>query len=158
MTVAFWKKSDDPWDRKPGTKPTVVRETGEPKKKTLDALKKWNEDRKAAAREAEYARRLPPEKCPWCGKEMEQGYMVGGRDTTHWYPGVLTTKAAWLGGPREERLDLLDEGHFINYKTVWLCRECKKMTFDMPKPPEMFDPFADQTAGETTEEREEGET
>ena len=155
--MAFWKKSEDPWDRKPEKKPVHTQETEEPREKPLETLKKWNEDRKAAAREKENARRLPPEKCPWCGKDMEQGYMVGNRDTVNWYPGVLTTKAAWLGGPREERLAVCDEGGFISYKTVWLCRDCKKMVFDMPKPPEVYDPFPSRDAEEATKEQEEGD-
>ncbi|MCI9300313.1 MAG: hypothetical protein HFF94_05975, partial [Oscillibacter sp.] len=83
--MPFWKQSEDPWDQKPD-KPR--REPKEPQANPLDSLKAWNEERKAKAKEKEEARRLPPEPCPWCGKEMEQGFLTGGRDSVRWYPGV----------------------------------------------------------------------
>jgi len=155
--MPFWRKSEDPWDKKDGiSKPP--KEPKEPKENPVDTLKAWVEDRKAEAKEREEARRLPTEKCPWCGKDMEQGNMLGGRDSVLWYPGILTTKDAWFGGgPREERLQLCDEGGFTSYKTVWLCRDCKKMVFNMPDPPTVYDPFADTSETEKTKEEEESE-
>ena len=36
---------------------------------------------------------IPPEKCPWCGKDMEWGYIDGGRDYSvmwrNWRPRGL---------------------------------------------------------------------
>ena len=132
--MPFWKQSEDPWDQKPD-KPR--REPKEPQVNPLDSLKAWNEERKVRAKEKEEAKRLPPEKCPWCGKDMEQGYMIGQRGTTQWYPGLLTPKnarrAAWSASVNLDGLAILDEGNFVAYKTVWLCRNCKKMVFDMPE-------------------------
>ena len=150
--MPFWKQSEDPWDRKPD-KPR--REPKEPLANSLDSLKAWNEERKAK----EKAKSLPPEPCPWCGKDMEQGYMMGGRGIT-WYSGVLTTKAAWIGDFSKEHFDLADEGAFTKYKTVWLCRECKKMVLDMPEPPEplgTYDALAHLTGKAPPEEENEEE-
>ncbi len=103
--MPFWKQSEDPWDQKPD-KPR--REPKEPQANPLDSLKAWNEERKAKAKEKEEARRLPPEPCPWCGKEMEQGFLTGGRDSVRWYPGVH--KFDPLRALDGNALDLLDEG------------------------------------------------
>ena len=87
--MAFEKKSQDPWDRKPETRkapPVPAPETSKPpesKKGPLGSLRAWNERRRA---EKEEARRLPPESCPWCGQEMEQGYLYTGRDKIYWSP------------------------------------------------------------------------
>lgn len=148
--MPFWKQSEDPWDRKPDKRWPAPREDKEPQANPLDSLKQWNEDRKTRAKEKEEAKRLPPEKCPWCGKDMEQGYMMGGRDAVCWYPGVY--KFDLVRGLGGDSIDLLNDGSgWTRYKTVWLCRGCKKMTFDMPDPPE--DPFASwPESGESKEE------
>ena len=133
--MPFWKQSDDPWDRKPD-KPRP--EPKEPKANPLDTLKQWNEDRKAEAREKEEAKCLPSEKCPWCGKDMEQGYLIGGRGI-YWYSGIPTakalTKAGWLGPRLNDAFRIDDEGDFFTsvYKTAWLCKACKKVAFNMPE-------------------------
>lgn len=153
--MPFWKQSEDPWDRKPD-KPRP--EPKGPQANPLDSLKQWNEDRKAKAREKEEAKRLPPEPCPWCGTEMEQGFFTGGRDGVHWYPGIY--KADLLRGlDSTGRIDVLDEGGIWSgcYKTVWLCRDCKKAVFHMPDPPESDDPFAPQPETEETKEEEASE-
>ena len=130
--MAFWRRSEDPWDRDPAKK--RVKREREPAENPLDALKNWNEERKAkaAAKRAELEA-LPKETCPWCGEEMERGYFQGGRDRITWTPGFLTTKAAWLGPSkeaRERRLRVYDEGDFTTYKTVWYCRGCEKMVIN----------------------------
>mgnify|MGYP001028165784 FL=1 len=159
--MAFWKKSEDPWDWDPSKKRPAPRpaEPQEPRENPLDSLKAWNEERKAKAKEKEEAKRLPPEKCPWCGKDMEQGYMMGGKGV-HWYSGVLTTRAAWIGDSSKEEIRLDHEGILAMYKTVWLCRECKKMVLDMPEPPEplgTYDALAHLTGKAPPEEENEEE-
>lgn len=128
--MPFWKQSEDPWDRKPG-KPTPPKE---PKADPLDTLKQWNEERKAKAKEQEEAKRLPPESCPWCGKEMEQGFLLTGGDPIRWYPGVY--KTAWIMRDRAGSFRVDTEGDFALYKVAWLCRDCKKLTLAMPEPEE----------------------
>ena len=125
--MAFWNKGEDPWDVKP--KPVSVPDPdrdGEPDT-LLDSLKAWNKERKE-----EKARRetpLPPEKCPWCGGEMEQGFLSGGRGVV-WSRGVPDTKTKWLGAGHGNTLRVDDEGVLLTYKTAWLCPACEKMTFD----------------------------
>ena len=151
--MPFWKQSEDPWDRKPDKAP---REPKEPQANPLDSLKAWNEERKAKAKEKEEARRLPPEPCPWCGKEMEQGFLTGGRDGVRWYPGIY--KFDLIRGLDGDAMDLLDEySGWSRYKTVWLCRDCKKAVFNMPDPPEDYGPFAAPAETEETKEEEESE-
>lgn len=153
--MPLWKQSDDPWDQQPKKRSP---ETKESKGRPLDAIKAWNEDRKAAARKKEEAKRLPPEKCPWCGKDMEQGFLLGGRDGTRWYPGVY--KFTPLRALNSEAMDVLDDGGgFASYKITWLCQDCKKAVFDMPVPPECHDyPYSSQTGRDTEEEQKEEES
>lgn len=63
--MAFWKQSDDPWDRRPEKRRP---EAKEPQADLLDSLKQWNEDRKAAAREKEEAKRLLRSLVPGAGR------------------------------------------------------------------------------------------
>lgn len=129
--MPFWKQSEDPWDRKPDKRRPAPREDKDPQANPLDSLKAWNEERKARAKEKEEAKRLPPEKCPWCGKDMEQGFLTGGRDGTRWYPGIY--KHDPFRGLSGEAIDVLDDSSgFACYKITWLCRECRKMVFNMP--------------------------
>lgn len=152
--MAFWKKSEDPWDQKPD-KRREPREIKEPQANPLDSLKSWNEDRKA--KEKEEAKRLPPEKCPWCGKDMEQGFLAAGRDPVRWYPGVY--KFEFFRGLDGDAIDICNEGGFSGYyKTAWLCRECGKMIFDIPESERVYDFPESQDAGtEETQEEEESE-
>ena len=153
--MPFWKQSEDPWDRRPD-KPRP--EPKDPQANPLDSLKAWNEERKARAKEKEAATRPPPEPCPWCGTEMEQGFFTGGRDGVHWYPGIYKHDP-FRGLDSAGRIDVLDEGSIWSgcYKTVWLCRDCKKMVLDMPDPPETYDPFAPRPETEETKEEEASE-
>lgn len=125
--MPFWKQSDDPWDRKP---PKQFTEPREPRENPLDTLKTWNDQRKTAAKEKEEARRLPPEKCPWCGKDMEQGYLHGGRGTLYWTPGVKPGLREALIGPSNDAFQLDCEGVYNVYVTAWHCPECKKLMID----------------------------
>lgn len=153
--MPFWKQSEDPWDRKPEKRRP---EPKEPKENPLDSLKAWNEERRAKAKEKEEAKWLPPEPCPWCGKDMEQGFLLGGRDGVRWYPGIYKTDLL-RGLDSTNKIDVLDEGGLWSglYKTTWLCRDCKKAVFTMPDPPEVFDPFVPQPETEETNEEEESE-
>lgn len=173
--MAFWNKREEPWDYDPAKeREKRERAAREPLENPLDTLRDWNEKRKAdaAAREAAQAAE-PAERCPWCGRDMERGYITG-RDGVIWTPGRMTARAAWLGPPkevRERRLRLDDEGELCSWKTVWYCRDCERMTLDArgAKAPGSFwaeeavDPFpkeetAAQDAEEETKNEEEEET
>lgn len=153
--MPFWKQSEDPWDRKPD-KPRA--EPKDPQANPLDSLKAWNEERKAKAKEKEEAKRLPPEKCPWCGKDMEQGFLATGRDPVRWYSGVY--KFEFFRGLDGNAIDVCNEGGAFSgyYKTAWLCRECGKIVFDIPESERVYDfpiPQDDETAETKEEERSE---
>ena len=64
--------------------------------------------------------------CPFCGREMEVGFLQGGRFLL-W--AVRRHKISLL--PREEDV-LLAENHwnFVTVKDAYLCRNCKKVLFD----------------------------
>lgn len=129
--MPFWKKPEDPWDIDPSKKRKA--EEREPRENPLDTARAWNEKRKAdaAARAAELDA-LPREKCPWCGKEMERGYILAGKGC-HWYPGIYTSRAALLGPPREawrRRLRVDSEGALMTYQTAWHCESCRKLVMD----------------------------
>ncbi len=128
--MAFWKKSDDPWDRKPvkTTYTTFEEEPKEEEKGFFESIREdvteWQEKKKAAA-EAEA--NMPPEVCPWCGREMEKGYLIGGGGYgVQWStkkPGVILGTAF-----HEDTVVVSDEGSMTSYKTCWYCRDCQKMT------------------------------
>lgn len=133
--MAFWKKSEDPWDVDPAR--AREKREREPVENPLDTLRDWNEGRRAraAAKQAEWEAQ-PKEVCPWCGREMERGCLQGGRGI-YWYPGPRAVSAAWWS-PRifEESIQVDDEGDMLKgtYKTAWYCRECERIVFhQVPK-------------------------
>ena len=72
--MAFWKKSEDPWDIDPNQRRTAP-EPEEIEPGLLDSLREDWDAMQAARQEKREKLRLPPEKCPWCGKDMEQGFL-----------------------------------------------------------------------------------
>lgn len=162
--MAFWKRGEDPWEIDPAKeRERREREDREPIETPLDTLREWREKRRAeaAAQEAAWAAE-PAEKCPWCGKDMERGYLITGRGGIVWTPGRMTGRAAWIGPPkevRERRLRVDNEGFLATYKTTWYCPDCEKMVLDAAGllSPENTDisPFRedpDDPAGEEEEE------
>ncbi len=155
--MAFWKKSEDPWDWEPKKQP-IPRETGsEPgdgASGLLDELRDdfqdWNENRKAA----KARRETPPEPipCPWCGQPMEPGYLIGGRDAVRLVrqrPGTLR-----ILDP-EEALYIRGDGTFLcDYKIAWTCGNCRKLVLDLPEPPPSAWDTPPRTDTENTREEE----
>ena len=124
--MAFWKKSEDPWDMDPAKQRRSVPVKEEEKGPgLLDQFQDWNEARKEEKARKEQP--LPPMTCPWCGKEMEPAYLNGGRDGVYWHkerPEVL------FGNLEAERLDT--DGTFWNrYKLAWYCPACRKLAADL---------------------------
>lgn len=103
--MAFWKKSEDPWDPDPAA-------------------------RKRAPASTETA---APDgmRCPWCGGAMLRGYLdaVSGGEIW-WTAGLPNPKANLLGADPKQSLLVSDEGVFFTYKTAWHCRKCEKMVLD----------------------------
>ena len=146
--MAFWKKSEDPWDIDPEKR----------KKQTTAAF--WENDAPAetdpvgaaSGRPEEEPRGqslgesikgffggkkedapITPEKCPWCGKDMEWGRIDGGRDYSVMWRNWKPRGFLGLSQPDNAReIDLLDEGDGLRcYKTIWYCRDCGKMTLEI---------------------------
>jgi hypothetical protein len=129
--MAFWNKSDDPWDRKPEKRPpaTAPEEPPQPRQSPLDTLKGWSEKCKEAA-----SPETPPELCPRCHAPMVQGYLAGGNGIW-WRQGSPDWKGRLLvpifdGDARQ----VDDEGGLLPYKTAWCCPTCKKLVLDLPEP------------------------
>ena len=126
--MAFWKKSEDPWDIAPDQRRT----TSEPAEKApglLDTLRGDWDAMQAEWQEKREKLRLPPEKCPWCGEDMEQGFLMGGRGV-FWYRGIPNIKTSLFGAPNEDTIRVDTEGFLNTYHTAWYCSVCKKMTVD----------------------------
>ena len=83
--MPFWKKGEDPWDLQPeaGAKPRMTSAQDTPT--LFEELRDWNE----ARRERKTQRETPPPAtaCPWCGQDMETGWIAGGRDGIQWWSG-----------------------------------------------------------------------
>lgn len=152
--MPFWKKSEDPWDIDPEKRRRAAETEREPG--ILDTLREEWDTIQTERQEKKAALRLTPEKCPWCGKEMEQGFLMGGKGIW-WYRGIPTGKALWLGSGSENTMRVDVEGGFLTaYKTAWYCPDCKKMTInaaDLWTRAEENDPFFRRT--ETAEQGEE---
>lgn len=153
--MPFWKKGEDPWDLDPAKRRELIaRETEEQGRNRglLDQLQDWNEERKA-----EKARKLAesvpdPIPCPWCGNIMEARFLWGGSVyLAKERPGLFS------GGLFDEKWIFLDEGDLISgsYKTVWYCKDCRKLAADLPPEPSSL--AAEAAPEQTQEEQREGE-
>lgn len=128
--MPFWKKSEDPWDMEPGKEAPAADGPEREGESLPDTVREWGARIKTALQKKE-APEGPPETCPWCGKEMEKGYITGGRDAVRWSRG----KPGFLGGLGGESLRIDDEGGlFCSYRTAWYCRDCRKLVADVPEP------------------------
>jgi len=130
--VAFWKKSEDPWDIDPEkkrrkTEPWVevqerMGEEEAPKIGFLSELLKKKED------PAEEEVSVP---CPYCGKTMKKVYLKGGRDRVY----LSETKPGFMSAFDEAWL-ISDEGGLWTaaYRTCCMCEDCSKLIVDIPEP------------------------
>ena len=77
---------------------------------------------------------LPPMNCPWCGKEMTKGYLMGGRDAMRWSaekPGAV------FGSAFLDTVKIRDANVWNNYKTCWHCIPCRRLVVDVPEEKEV---------------------
>ena len=126
--MPFWKKSEDPWDIDPSKR----RPAPKPAEKAPGLVDTIREEWDAMQKERQEKRKkleLPPEKCPWCGKDMEQGFLMGSRGV-FWCRGIPAGKALWLRPGRENIMRVDTQGDVLCYHTAWYCPDCKKMTID----------------------------
>lgn len=125
--MPFWKKGEDPWGLQPeaGAKPRMTSAQDTPT--LFEELRDWNE----ARRERKTQRETPPPAtaCPWCGQDMETGWIAGGRDGIQW----------WSGWPPRSLVDetpirVDHEGTLLRrYKAACLCRSCRRMVLEFPE-------------------------
>ena len=140
--MAFWKKSEDPWDIDPSKKKrepsayTVPEEAGGLEEKPEDESF-FAEVAGLFKKKSDPLEELPSMNCPWCGKEMTKGYLMGGRDAMRWSaekPGTV------FGSAFLDTVQIRDEDIWNNYKTCWHCIPCRRLVVDVPEPPK--DTFA----------------
>ena len=128
--MAFWKKSEDPWDIDPNQAPARLQNRR--KKPPVCWIPSGGIGTLCGRNGRRHGKslKLPPEKCPWCGKDMEQGFLMGGRGVV-WHRGIPAGKALWLRPGRENIMRVDTQGDILTaYHTAWYCPECKKMTID----------------------------
>lgn len=135
--MAFWKKSEDPWDVDPAKKKQQfgsafgAEEPKEGEKGFLESIREevadWQEKKKAAA-EAEA--NMPPPVCPWCGRSMTRVYLLGGRDRLRLSDQKPT---AFLGSLGHNTIEFNEEGFMATYKACWQCKPCRKLVADVPE-------------------------
>ena len=126
--MAFWKKSEDPWDIDPEKRrrePTAFCEETPPVEEKKGWKLPWNKEKPEPEEEL-------PVICPWCGEAMTKGYLTSGRDAVVWGEQKPT---ALLGMAFVDALTITDEGFVPPYKTCWHCKPCRKLVVDVPEPP-----------------------
>ena len=114
--MAFWKKSEDPWDQKPGDR----------KKESLPENKEmlppsWARPPKEAP---------PPADCPWCGQPMLSGNIYGNAGRSG------SARITWIEGADKsflERIGTSSERSFTlgAVEEAWYCETCGKMVLDV---------------------------
>ncbi|MBQ8852428.1 MAG: hypothetical protein IJZ66_08340 [Oscillibacter sp.] len=134
--MAFWKKSDDPWDRKPGKqKETLWREQEAPVENDSPVERELTpkEQRIRDIIEGPKVTPVVPEKCPWCGGDMEAASIYSERGWTVWklgdHGGGMFDSAAAMT-LQEEGISFWDRA----FKRSWYCRACEKMTLSVKMP------------------------
>ena len=130
--MAFWKKSEDPWDIDPEKKRRETASYFETEEPAVE-----EEDTKESFLSGLFKKKEEPVEeipvpCPYCGNPMTKGYLNGGRDNVHWTQG----KPSFLG-IFDDRLLISDEGGMLSasYKTCHMCEECRKLIVDVPEQP-----------------------
>lgn len=135
--MAFWEKSEDPWDIDPAKRKREQTTWSVPQE--VSGLEENGEDESFLSEVAGLFKKkpdpienLPDMVCPWCGKEMTKGYLTGGRDMIRWSaekPGAV------FGSAFLDTVDIQSEGVLSNYKTSWYCASCRRLVVDVPEPP-----------------------
>ena len=110
--MAFWKKSEDPWDRKPEKQRTAP----EPAETEAPVLQS----------EAEISASMA---CPWCGSPMLKGEL---RSTGRGLAGMC-----WNEGPSRSFLESFgatDQPGRLELgisEEAWYCTACRKLVLDV---------------------------
>ena len=127
--MAFWKKkSDDPWDRDPNERPAATFYEPEPEAESEELEKKGFLSGLFGGEEPE--EEPAPVPCPYCGAEMELGYLICGRGLIQW---SKVTPGEIFGNFFAEAITISDEGWLNSYKTSHFCAVCRKLVVDVPE-------------------------
>lgn len=136
--MAFWKKSEDPWDIDPGKKPRC-QVTAFESEQDADSIAAASKERQPFWRrktEEEQPEEAPI--CPWCHQKMTRGYLLGGRDGLRLSDQKPTALFGSLG---HDTIEFSDEGFLVTHKSCWQCKDCRKLVADLPVPVP-YDSFA----------------
>lgn len=120
--MPFWKKSEDPWDMEPG-KAEPIAEEAEKQEGLMAAQEAYDETGDTE--------RKTVEPCPWCGKDMEVGYLYASGESIRWLdapPGAVLGAA--LAG---KEIYVSDEGVVTQYKTCWYCGSCRRLAVQLKR-------------------------
>lgn len=116
--MPFWKKREDPWDRKPEQVKKVPVQPAE--------IPAWHRTEEPPE----------PEECPWCGQPMLAGYLYS--------TGTACTGMYWQEGPapRGGFLDALfgedtsgvRRAPLGGCERAWCCGDCRRLVLNVPHP------------------------
>ena len=129
--MAFWKKSEDPWDWEPERSRPIEQAEVPPAPPDREAQDEgaWRAPWEPGDTEMQSP---PPMACPWCGGEMQVGRITGGGNPVRWRPGW--PQSIFEGAPWGEWVRIDHEGGFLHrYKAAWLCRACRRMVLEFPE-------------------------
>ncbi len=120
--MAFWKKSDDPWDRKPGKQKKAETAWWEQDPVVTEPVETAAETVEKSVESVENTEKRGMESCPWCGGEMVSGRLSSGRDGIYWREGA-----------EPERLleFLMEGGERLRPDRAWRCRGCGRVVFTL---------------------------
>ena len=115
--MAFWKKSEDPWDKKPEKSKKECMHTDKEPEITPPS---WVRQKTAP----------PPMDCPWCGQPMLSGNLYGSAGRSG------TANVTWREGADKsflERIGNRSERYFTigAVAEAWYCETCGKMVLDV---------------------------
>lgn len=153
--MAFWKKSDDPWDRKPEKREETTWYEPPPAEEEKELTPEAQRIRDII--EGPKATPVTPEKCPWCSKDMERVSIYARGGTVCWRKGE---PGRWLDDDQVLQ-DAVESIWDIPRKWAWYCESCGKMTVAVPKPktplndPNSFADYARQWKEREEREQEE---
>lgn len=146
--MAFWKKSEDPWDVDPDKRRSTVWE--EETESDPDAERPADAPQAGAEENREGS--AASMDCPWCGREMELGYLYS-KECILWVDQEPGAFLGVLSAGRE--IYVSDEGVIAQYKKCWHCSACGRLVVQLsnearPSSQECWDEFrryAEQAKG-----------
>lgn len=132
--MAFWKKSDDPWDRKPGKQKKAETAWWEQDPVVTEPVETAAETVEKSVESVENTEKRGMESCPWCGGEMDVGYLTGGQEGARWQSWKpMGLKGLFPPSDGEYWSILTERNGLSSFQTAWYCRACEKIVFHAPQ-------------------------